>query len=378
LFETTFGGGERFEEEIATSSSSSSPSHDDDQECIPPPPAEGGEREEEDELIAISMVTRDGGQARGDDDVGDNVEIAVTKKSGGGKSTGHPARSTTHCATMVGDIRKDGLRSDTTRYLRMNQKDRQELNVPILGVVGPAALGGILFELHEDMSRWHDEVDAQQTGMINDVLFTSIMHENKVSKLANSTLHLNQANLSAITRDACNILGKRMVYDIGSPAGSEFDHSRDTTSLCMAVLRRARDTLRGIIAVNKETLSLVNPSLRDAMRSIITGSPPRRQVSIRRTLSRLIRSRLNLRRYIVKIPWSFLGALLNSITGRRERGERPGQYTHNAFDYKEWADVNTELAGGAPVISGRRRRRETERPRTRKNLIRDVLQRGDT
>ena len=93
----------------------------------------------------------------------------------------------------------------------------------------------------------------------------------------------------------------------------------------MAVLRRARDTLRGIIAVNKETLSLVNPSLRDAMRSIITGSPPRRQVSIRRTLSRLIRSRLNLRRYIVKIPWSFLGALLNSITGRRERGERPGR-----------------------------------------------------
>ena len=61
-----------------------------------------------------------------------------------------------------GNIRNDGLQTDAARYLRMHQANRRELVVPVLGLLGPMALGEVMHELHAMVSKL-----SRETSMWN-------------------------------------------------------------------------------------------------------------------------------------------------------------------------------------------------------------------
>ncbi|XRB13813.1 hypothetical protein RI054_07g36510 [Pseudoscourfieldia marina] len=241
-----------------------------------------------------------------------------------------------------------GVHVDTAQYLRMNQANRYELVAPVIGLLGPKALEAILHWIHQHTHPdLHDEQMASST--VHDALqhFASGKHRKRLERhhrQRHSTDDVVTASIrEEITNDACARLAKRIVHDIGHRAGTEFDllHGRD---LSMAVLRRARDTAKGMSAVTADTFVL-NMSFREEVLSM-KHRRPTRVASLRRRL----RKQLNV---VLDVPSGcsmFLGTMLTKLCGKKQHGKEPSALDR-LRSVPEWSVMDKSMDGHAVATS---------------------------
>ena len=293
-------------------------------------------------------------------------------------------------AHWTGDVRKDGLKNDTARYLRMNQTDRQELIVPSLGLLGPTALGEVLAHLHALASRATAETAALHAlegeeddtegiahfslDLLVDAVEQSVLtldqqiNENKTAdenktagvsqsatedtpratamenllyrfakkedrkRLRSTTLHLVKAKREQFERETCIRVAHRVVHDIGWRAGTEFDRLHGE-ALTEAVLKRARDTAKGMAAVTADMLAL-SSSLRAAVRATRNASPQIARMARARSLlvqNKIMRKVMSYTKgdvvdnawrlgtdvigAVTEVPWRLCGMMLSAMRG---------------------------------------------------------------
>lgn len=294
---------------------------------------------------------------------------------------------------IAGDVRQRGLRSDTSRFLRMNQADRQEIAVPVLGQIGPTALGELLYEVHQLMLGFRaSDTKVAQDGNVQIMLGNSpsspfvniefdqtprprrvkrrreiegIIYQfatrSDQERLLSRTDHLQDAKYRMVLRNICTRIANRMVHDVGARAGSEFDHFTGV-ALSQSVLRRARDTAKCMCAVTADMLALNEPILQVTTTSSDILSTPDMQASRRRTsfanmLFSFSGTGLNSRRrrrdvvdgvwtlgvgvvgIVSEIPWKMAGMMFNMC-----RGKLPFS-RHNADNF----DSNIMQGGSASL-----------------------------
>ena len=286
-------------------------------------------------------------------------------------------------AHWAGDVRKDGLKNDTARYLRMNQTDRQELIVPSLGLLGPTALGEVLAHLHvlasrataetalhyargddedqEDMAYFSMELfmseseqavltleqqtnknrtadtsqsateDAPTATAMENLLYRFATKEDR-KRLRSTTVHLAQAKREQFERETCIRVAHRVVHDIGWRAGTEFDRLHGE-ALTEAVLKRARDTAKGMAAVTADMLAL-SSSLRAAVRATRNASPQIARMARARSLlvhNKIMRKVMTYTKgdvvdnawrlgtdvigAVTEVPWRLCGMMLSAMRG---------------------------------------------------------------
>jgi len=340
---------------------------------------------------------------------------------------------------VTGEMRGKGLLTDSSRYLRMNQVNRQELTVPLLGMLGPTALGEVLHALHlvasenakvqsRNLSRMQIDRTARKDGTIlpressrdtsfalseakvekSDAIFDlkSLQHRtamddllyrfattNEQYRLHSTTKHLQDAKHRQIVHDACFRVAHRIIHDIGWRSGSEFDHYYGN-ALAEAVLRRARDTARGMSAILADMMVL-SSALPPAARSIMRkqANEAKRRSRWRATLipvklgnykrkkimraEKLVRDAVRFGRRgvnaISKGSWYALRAMLTALCVEDKRGRLLGgildeEREEDAF---RWDDVEDDYMS-SPRKPGRPKKRKL-----RKQLIKDVLRGGD-
>lgn len=195
--------------------------------------------------------------------------------------------------TSGGNMRTDGLITDTARYVRMNQSSRREVVVPILGTLGPAALGEVLHMLHDmiipDVANADtEERDVEMEGFawtfdthvrsntlttprktntekFDRMLFEFAPHVDQ-ERLRHMTLHLQESERHRILRSTCVRLANRLVFDLGWRPGTEVGrlHGKELAS---AVLRRAHNNSKGMAAASAD-MYVLSASLRSSVTAL--------------------------------------------------------------------------------------------------------------
>ena len=260
------------------------------------------------------------------------------------------------------NLRQNGLCSDSARYIRMNQENRQELMAPTLGMLGPRALGEVLDWIQEYAPG--AQLLKKRRKSADDVLYGFASGENKRRLLKSTTMHLPETVRFEITRDACTRLAKRMVHDIGWRSGTEYDRSRPGRELCMAVLYRARDTAKGMCAVSADTL-LANFALEEAVHAIrhkkvlprlVYGVPSTKQ--LRRVVSG-----------VVNLPWNFFRTMLSMMCGTKPIQGKTPRAIGRLRNTPEWSALDETMT--------EQLRREPGAHRSRREMIKRLLTRQE-
>ena len=368
--------------------------------------------------------------------------------------------------TSGGHVRTKGLQNDTARYLRMNQADRQELIVPVIGMIGPTALAEVLHGLHDLAIRLTSETAHRRTLSIKDADYYShepgtftinlelvqnnnepdddeankdaidgglafkvgvedpadnalkpspskfydddsdlvavtemqnllyrFASENERARLASKTEHLSEAKFRDITQVACLSLSRRVVHDLGWRAGTEFNRLSGD-ALMDAVLRRARDTSKGMAAVisdmmgSSAALPQVVQMVRDNEGTRARRPQQRRSNSIFRLPAGLSSKLLSMRRgdivestwrlgtsavqVVTEVPWRMSGVLLKVLCG----GEAPPLVKGNS-EHIDWDETSRNGDTLRRDRKDARRIRQAGRSASRKRMINDILMGGD-
>ena len=332
-------------------------------------------------------------------------------------------------------VRKDGLRSDTARYLRMNQTNRYELVAPVLGVLGPTALAEVMRSLFDNFwaaralqesshvsplsltlqhhkNRGGRRLQIRKLSAMEEVLYSFASFED-YTRMISITEHLQEAKRLQVVRDAILQIANRVVHDIGSPTGSEYDQLSGD-ALVSAVLRRARDTAKGMSAVSRDMIHFSEPlpvyvkdHQRDSQKLLrrTKTSTAMMMLEIKRFANSCLPSSLFRRRRLrtgksdvvehawrfgkgmavtlSHIPWRMFGILLNLLRGRvpfaksdddgdgadNERSILGGADKLAAFS--AWGDENAEMS------SSRRRFASSSSPRGNVQRFLDVMRGGE-
>ena len=332
-------------------------------------------------------------------------------------------------------VRKDGLRSDTARYLRMNQTNRYELVAPVLGVLGPTALAEVMRSLFDNFwaaralqesshvsplsltlqhykNRGGRRLQIRKLSAMEEVLYSFASFED-YTRMISITEHLQEAKRLQVVRDAILQIANRVVHDIGSPTGSEYDQLSGD-ALVSAVLHRARDTAKGMSAVSRDMIHFSEPlpvyvkdHQRDSQKLLrrTKTSTAMMMLEIKRFANSCLPSSLFRRRRLrtgksdvvehawrfgkgmavtlSHIPWRMFGILLNLLRGRvpfaksdddgdgadNERSILGGADKLAAFN--AWGDENAEMS------SRRRRFASSSSPRGNVQRFLDVMRGGE-
>ena len=263
-------------------------------------------------------------------------------------------------------LRKDGLKSDVARYLRMNNaKDRYELVVPVIGLLGPKALADLLYYC---FLLQNGESAATTTNLMQNEL-ASKGAAMKVRVQDDSYRDFLEANtqggihpesekrpFTTMMLKISNSLGERIIHDLGWRPGSEFTTLKGE-NLVMAVLRRARDTARGMKAISADTLEQ-NSSLKDVVIDLMRGGGGKAGLTragylrskLVRTVSRVMSGKIGVNRLLFDGLWKLFGLFLNAISpneiGRRrkEREKKRKSYRTRRNDSEFFNTFTTEWA----------------------------------
>ena len=237
-----------------------------------------------------------------------------------------------------------------------------------------------------------DLKSLQHRTAMDDLLYR-FATTNEQYRLHSTTKHLQDAKHRQIVHDACFRVAHRIIHDIGWRSGSEFDHYYGN-ALAEAVLRRARDTARGMSAILADMMVL-SSALPPAARSIMRkqANEAKRRSRWRATLlpvklgnykrkkimraEKLVRDAVRFGRRgvnaISKGSWYALRAMLTALCVEDKRGRLLGgildeEREEDAF---RWDDVEDDYMS-SPRKPGRPKKRKL-----RKQLIKDVLRGGD-
>jgi len=237
-----------------------------------------------------------------------------------------------------------GLKSDSARWLRMNQRDRWELQSPTMGNMAHVALSQIFYTLqeycHNDALK--DETVNGNGGKNANAEIIQMQKAMRIENLAELSArlelsvldimlfeHLDQPDEAALVssvrlspkarkilgKKACLRMAREVVKDFGHPPGAEIDRSTGL-DLVNVVLMRARDNARGLCSLSRDAIS-ANMEFDDIARHYIDRVPrwtvpnsgrPRKRL----TLGRLVQ--LGLEKASSPI-WRGIGYTMRQIIG---------------------------------------------------------------
>ena len=278
------------------------------------------------------------------------LESIVSNAGGDSEGVANEAHAIAASSMTAGNIRREGLQSDAARYLRMNVLNRrQELVVPILGLIGPVALGELLGRLHEFRST--------ATRSFSDILYDFTSRENR-ARLARS--RVQQAVGDEIDRDACSRLAERITHDLGWRPGTEFDRSFGR-ALAMAVLKRARDTAKGMYAVSADMIVLSLTFEETVVQLRTSGLTPRGVGGLA-----LLKRQLS---NTATRPWKVVKTAWRSLFIGKSGVDKKGQDALETLRQNpQWSVMDLSVA----------RAQKKRRRATKHQMMRDVVKMGGT
>ena len=182
-----------------------------------------------------------------------------------------------------------------------------------------------------------------------------------------------------IDRNTCVRLAKRVVHDIGWRAGTEFNRL-EGTALAEAVLKRARDTAKGMAAVTADMLVL-SMTLPETVRNVNRSARSSRSKTMsklatfrRDALNTVLNFTANPMANVVNTPWRLMRVFMHEARGH-DAGVRVATKAEMRAKeralHRQWSDVRIDA--GEAVATPKVTKRSASVKRSKRQQLQDAL-----